>query len=421
MKHIIIGNGPAGIVAAETIRKRSPYDQIVIIGAEPEPPYSRMAIPYLLIGNILESGTYLRKDPEHFKKLQIELLQGRVISVHPDQKKIKVDINHKQEELAYDKLLISTGSTPIRPPIEGMDLPGVYSCWTLQDARQIHEKTTKGTRVLQMGAGFIGCIILEALASKDIELTVVEMENRMVPRMMTQTGGQLIKKWVESKGVKVFTQTKVEKITQDGQALKVSLSNGKSLEVDTIISATGIKANIDFLKGSGIHCEKGIFVDEYMKTSIPDIYAAGDVTESIDFSTGHRMINAIQPNAADQATIAAVNMSGGIANTTGSFQVNVLDTLGLISSSFGLWAGIEGGEHAELVDEANYKYLHLEFSDDVLVGATSLGMTDHIGAMRGLIQTKVKLGHWKDKLLVDPTMIMQAYLEKGQEQASWKS
>ncbi len=421
MKHIIIGNGPAGIVAAETIRKRSPHDQILIIGAEPEPPYSRMAIPYLLIGNIQESGTYLRKDPEHFKKLQIELLQGRVISVHPDLKKIKVDINQKQEELAYDKLLIATGSTPIRPPIEGMDLPGVYSCWTLQDARHIHEKTTKGTRVLQMGAGFIGCIILEALASKDIELTVVEMENRMVPRMMTQTGGQMIKKWVESKGVRVFTQTKVEKITQDGKALKVSLSNGKSLEVDTIISATGIKANIDFLKGSGIHCEKGIFVDEYMKTSIPDIYAAGDVTESIDFSTGHRMINAIQPNAADQATIAAVNMSGGVANTTGSFQVNVLDTLGLISSSFGLWAGIEGGEHAELVDEVNYKYLHLEFSDDMLVGATSLGMTDHIGAMRGLIQTKVKLGHWKDKLLTDPTMIMQAYLEKGQEQASWKS
>ncbi len=421
MKHIIIGNGPAGIVAAETIRKRSPHDQILIIGAEPEPPYSRMAIPYLLIGNIQESGTYLRKDPEHFKKLQIELLQGRVISVHPDLKKIKVDINQKQEELAYDKLLIATGSTPIRPPIEGMDLPGVYSCWTLQDARHIHEKTTKGTRVLQMGAGFIGCIILEALASKDIELTVVEMENRMVPRMMTQTGGQMIKKWVESKGVRVFTQTKVEKITQDGKALKVSLSNGKSLEVDTIISATGIKANIDFLKGSGIHCEKGIFVDEYMKTSIPDIYAAGDVTESVDFSTGHRMINAIQPNAADQATIAAVNMSGGVANTTGSFQVNVLDTLGLISSSFGLWAGIEGGEHAELVDEVNYKYLHLEFSDDMLVGATSLGMTDHIGAMRGLIQTKVKLGHWKDKLLTDPTMIMQAYLEKGQEQASWKS
>ena len=421
MKHVIIGNGPAGVVAAETIRKRSPHDQIILIGAESEPPYSRMAIPYLLIGNIQESGTYLRKDQDHFKKLNIELLQAKVISVLPELKKITIDLHGQTQELAYDKLLIATGSTPIRPPIQGMDLPGIYSCWTLEDARNIHEKTDSGTRVLQMGAGCLGGIILEALASKDIQLTVVEMENRMVPRMMTQTAGQMIKKWVESKGVKVFTQTKVEKIVKEGDALKVSLSNGETLIVDTIISATGIKANIEFLKGSGIHCEKGIFVNEYMQTSIPDIYAAGDVTESIDFSTGQRMINAIQPNAADQATIAAVNMSGGVSNSTGSFQVNVLDTLGLISSSFGLWAGIDGGEHAELVDELNYKYLHLEFSDDILIGATSLGMTDHIGAMRGLIQTKVKLGHWKDKLLGDPTKVMQAYLEKGQEQASWKT
>lgn len=196
MKHVILGNGPAGVIAAETIRKRSPHDQIVMIGSEDAPPYSRMAIPYLLMGNIQESGTYLRKDPDHFQKLRIEQVRGKAISV---------DSNTKQLELAdgqsikFDKLLIATGSIPVRPPIPGIDLPGVHSCWTLEDARAIAKLTKPGSRVLQMGAGFIGCIILEALASNKVELTVVEMGDRMVPRMMTPVAGGMIKKWVEEK------------------------------------------------------------------------------------------------------------------------------------------------------------------------------------------------------------------------------
>lgn len=415
MKHVILGNGPAGVIAAETIRKRAPKDQIVMIGSEDAPPYSRMAIPYLLMGNIDESGTYLRKDAGHFEKLNIEQILGKATAIDIQAKKIELD----GKSISFDKLLIATGSVPVQPPIPGIDLPGVHPCWTLEDARAIAQLAKPGSRVLQMGAGFIGCIILEALASRKVELTVVEMGDRMVPRMMTEVAGGMIKKWVQEKGVQVYTDTKVEAITKSGSGLAVKLSNDKSIEVDLVISATGVRPNIAYLKTSGLDLNTGILVNNLMQTSHPDIYAAGDVTESIDFSTGERIVNAIQPNAAEQARIAAISMTGGDAQSLGALQINVLDTLGLISSSFGLWSGAKGGDHVELVDSVNYKYLRLEFLGDVLVGATCVGTTEHIGVLRGLIQGKIALGDWKDTLIGDPTKSMDAYLAVGQAQSVW--
>ena len=418
MKHVIVGNGPAGVIAAETIRGRAPQDEIVLIGSENAPPYSRMAIPYLLMGNIQEPGTYLRKDPNHFHQLKIEQLHGKVSAIDSESKKIVLE-GQSEKSISFDRLLIASGSVPIQPPIPGVNLPGVHPCWTLEDARAIARFVKPGARVLQMGAGFIGCIILEALASQQVDLTVVEMGDRMVPRMMTAVAGGMIKQWVQDKGVQVFTDTKVEAITQAGSALNVQLSNGKSLEVDLVISATGVRPNIDYLNTSGLQIDRGVLVNERMQTSVKDIYAAGDVSESIDFSTGARIVNAIQPNAAEQARIAAINMTGGAAQSLGALQINVLDTLGLISSSFGLWSGAPGGDHVEVVDPVARKYLRLEFLGDVLIGATCVGMTEHIGVLRGLIQGKVALGDWKKVLMEEPIKAMEAYLAKGQAQSTW--
>ncbi len=414
MNYVIIGNGPAGVIAAETLRKNDPQGSIALIGDEPEPPYSRMAIPYLLMGDIQEAGTYLRKDANHFRNLKIELLAARADKVDTSNKKV---VLNNGKLVSYDKLLIASGSRPVAPPITGMNLPGIYPCWTMEDSRHIMKLAKKGTRVLQMGAGFIGCIILEALASRGVELIVVEMGNRMVPRMMTEGAGGLIKKWCEKKGVKVFTSTKVEAIEKSGNSanpLKVKLSNGESLTVGLVICATGVRPNIEFLKGSGIATDAGIKVDEMMQTNVPGVYAAGDVAEATEFYTGAQLVNAIQPNAADQARIAGLNMAGKSTRSQGTMAINVLNTLGLISSSFGQWMGVAGGEHTELVDEENFRYMHLEFKDDILVGATSLGLTQHVGVIRGLIQGKIRLGEWKDCLLKDPTRIMEAYLARTQ-------
>lgn len=209
MRHLILGAGPAGVIAAETIRKHAPYDSITIVGDELEPPYSRMAIPYLLIGKVGEDGTYLRRDADQFRKLNVTVLRQRATHVDAARRTVTLD---NGSILGFDKLLIATGSKPVRPPIPGMDLPGVQPCWTLENARHIADLAQPGAKVLQMGAGFIGCIIMEALALRGVELTVVEMGDRMVPRMMGPAAGNMIKAWCEKKGVRVFTGTRVEAI-----------------------------------------------------------------------------------------------------------------------------------------------------------------------------------------------------------------
>ena len=434
--HVILGAGPAGVIAAETIRKHAPHDRITLVGDEAEPPYSRMAIPYLLIGNIDERGTYLRKNAAHFDQLQVTQVRARATSVNTKAKQVQLD---NGEVLAFDKLLIATGSRPVRLPIPGIDSPQVHPCWTLEDARAIMALAKPGARVIQMGAGFIGCIIMEALAARGVDLTVVEMGDRMVPRMMGPVAGGMIRDWCEAKGVHVFTGAKVEAIVPNGSEspgllsqlakavglqdaptdapLTVRLSTGEKIPADLVISATGVKPCIDFLKDSDITCLQGVLTDEHLQTHVPGIYAAGDCAEAFDKVSGTTIVSAIQPNAAEQARVAALNMAGQHATLKGVTQINVLDTLGLISTSFGNWQGVAGGDQVSLTGDG--RHLSLQFKDDVLVGCNSVGWTEHVGVMRGLVEGQVHLGDWKEKLKQDPTRLMDTYLATAQAQGAW--
>ncbi len=416
MHHVILGAGPAGVIAAETIRKHQPGDAITIVGDEREPPYSRMAIPYLLMGRIAESGTWLRKGLGHFEGLQIKLVQGRASRVDAGTRTIALDDG---QQLKFDTLLIATGSTPMRPPVPGIDLPGVHPCWTLDDARKIMGLAVQGARVVQMGAGFIGCIIMEALSERGVHLSVVEMGDRMVPRMMGPTAGGMIKEWCEKKGVEVFTGTRIEAI-EAATPLAVRLSNGRVLAADLVISATGVRPAIGFLEKSGVRCLLGVLTDEHMQTNVPGIYAAGDCAEAFDKISGRTIVSAIQPNAADQARVAGLNMAGRKAVLAGVTQINVLDTLGMVSASFGDWQGVPGGEQVELTDRAAGRHLSLQFKGDVVVGCNSVGWTDHVGVLRGLVEGQVKLGAWKERLKADPTLLMEAYLASAQARSQWQ-
>ena len=454
MKHLILGAGPAGVIAAETIRKHAPHDEITLVGDEPEAPYSRMALPYLLIGNIGEAGTHLRHGAGHYERQRITLKRGRAVSLDTAARTVKLDSG---ETLAYDRLLITTGSSPATPPIPGIDGPGVRACWTLADARAIMAQATPGARVLQMGAGFIGCIIMEALAARGVQLSVVEMGDRMVPRMMGPTAGGMIKDWCEKKGVKVHTGAKVVAIERGGSdggagsvqstgllskiasalgfggegttaastpamqgaPMRARLSDGQTLEADLIISATGVKPNIGFLEGSAVKCLAGVLTDEHLQTSVPGVYAAGDCAEAFDKVSGKTIVSAIQPNAAEQARVAALNMVGQKTALKGVTQINVLDTLGLISASFGNWEGVAGGQHVELTEpdeRTGGRHLSLQFAQGKLVGCNAIGWTEHVGVMRGLVEGQVPLGDWQDKLLADPTLLMEAYLARAQAQ-----
>ncbi len=199
--------------------------------------------------------------------------------------------------------------------------------------------------------------------------------------------------------------------------MRVRLSNGQSLEADLVISATGVKPTIGLLENSGVKCLVGVLTDEHLQTNVPGVYAAGDCAEAFDKIYDKTIVSAIQPNAAEQARVAALNMVGRPTALRGVTQINVLDTLGLISTSFGDWQGVPGGEHVELTDKAAGRHLSLQFSGERLIGCNSVGWTEHVGAMRGLVEGQVTLAPgWKQRLLKDPTQLMAAYLASAQAQ-----
>ncbi|MCB1514208.1 MAG: NAD(P)/FAD-dependent oxidoreductase [Hyphomicrobiaceae bacterium] len=413
MNYVVLGAGPAGVTAAETLRSLDKASSITIINGEDEPqPYSRMAIPYYIYGKIDEHGTYLRQTPGHYEKLGITYKVGRCGGIDPAAHKVYLTGG---EALSYDKLLIATGASPIIPRMPGSNLTGVHTCWTLNDAREILKHADKGSPVVLVGAGFIGSIILEALYLRGCKITIVEYAPRMVARMMDETAGGMLGRWCKAKGVDVRVSTKVEGIHEGSDApgakLTVELSDGTTVPAALVVLAVGVRSNTGFLVGTGIATNVGITVDQHLQTTAPDIYAAGDCCEGVDLSTGKPDMLAIQPVAVEHGRLAALNMAGHSTPHRGSLNMNVLDTMGLISSSFGLWQGTPLGKTARLIDEDGFKYLKLEFEGDKLVGAQCVGMTDHVGMLRGLIQSGFHLGNWRDRLLAAPERLREAYID----------
>ena len=333
-KYVLIGAGPASVRAAETLRKADANCSITMIGQEKESPYSRMALPYYLSGMIQDTGTHLRKTAGHFDDLNINHVIARVEKVETKSHQVVIDSGDVFE---YDKLMIATGSRPANCPFPGSETDGVVNCWTLADGRRILDSIKPGSKVALLGAGFVASIIIEAMLKKGVNLTVMlGRTGFMVSRMMDETAGKMIQSWCEAKGVEMILPSSIKSI-EPGPALK--RDDDSLTEYDLIIVATGVYSNIEFLEGSGIETDNGILVDAGLHTSVEDVFAAGDVAQGPDFSTGGNSVHAIQPTAVDHGRIAAVNMMGGNSTYKGSLSMNVLDTSGLVSTSFGSWGG----------------------------------------------------------------------------------
>ncbi len=413
MRYLIAGAGPAGVVAAETLRRHDHSATIRLFCGEQEPVYSRMAIPYLLSNKIDERGTWLR-EPGHFETLAVDLVHQRVETVEPDHHTVVLSDGRRE---TYDRMLIATGARPVSPPVPGLDQPGVHHCWTLADARAIAARARPGSRVVLMGAGFIGCIILEALVLRGVRLTVLEAEDRMVPRMLDATAGAMLRSWCEAKGVAIHTDTRVQAVEPMGaEALAVHCEQGTVFPADLLVVATGVAPNLDPVRnGSGatLRTGRGLQVDSRQQTSAPDVYAAGDVCEAADWYTGEGAVYAIQPVAVEQGRIAALNMCGRPARYAGALPMNVLDTLGLVTVSFGHWSGVAGGDSVRQSDPEHHRYLRLEFDPQGrLVGAIAVGLPGHVGVLRGLIQSGAPLGPWQARLKQAPGRIAEAYVAR---------
>ena len=406
MKHVIIGAGPAGVRAAETLRHEDATADITLVSGEPGEPYARMAIPYILSGRINEDGAHQRRSSGHFESLRIRYLNRKATKTHAGPNGGTVDLDDGST-LEYERLLVATGSSPTLPPIPGTDLEGCIPCWTLEDARVIASKIKPGARVVMMGAGFVAGVIMKPLVESGVRLSVLAgRQGQILRTMMTPVGSAMLQRWLEIKGVNVITKGRSERI-EPGPRL---VMDNQTLDADLIILATGVHPNVSFLEGTGAEIDEGVVINDRMETTVPRIYAAGDVAQGRDFSTGEWVVHALQPTATEHGRVAALNMSGKNVPYQGSLGMNVLDTVGLISYTFGLWKGREGGDTVESVDADHFLYTRLCFEGDVLIGAITIGNTRHVGAMRGLIQTRRHLGEWKHKLMKNPQLVMDAFV-----------
>lgn len=407
MNHLIIGMGPAGVVAAETLRQHDPDCDITLIGEESGLPYSRMALPYVLSGRIDGSGTVLRQDPDHYKKLGINLRHGRVNQISTESQTLLLS---NGEELLYDRLLIASGCKPVDPGIAGMDLDDVMYCWTLEDGLEIVRRMRPELRVVMVGAGFIALTIMESLVKRGIKLTIVEAQNRLAPAMVNAKASGLIQKWCEARRVVIRTGVRVEHMeSQAGGGVAVNLKNGETLSADLVIVAAGVAPAVDFLSDSGLEIETGVRVDRLLRTSDPNVFAAGNVAQARDLSSDQETIQALQTTAVEHGRVAGMNMAGMDVYFRGTLAMNVLDTMGMVCHSFGLVHGVTGGEEIESL--SGNRYLRFQFDEDRLVGATVLGSVDHVGAIRGLIQSGTPLGRWKKRLQHNPEGFMGAWLD----------
>jgi NAD(P)H-nitrite reductase large subunit len=407
MKYVIIGAGPAGVRAAETLRHEDAKGDITLVSGEPGEPYARMAIPYILTGRIPESGAHQRRSPDHFDRLRVRYLNRKAVRTDAGPNGGHVFLDNGAS-LEYDRLLVATGSSPTLPPIPGTDEDGCVTCWTLEDARLILAKLRPGARVVMLGAGFVAGVIMKSLVESGAQLSVIAgRQGQILRSMMTPKGSAMIQRWLEGKGVNVITKGRSERI-EPGPRL---VMDNQTLDADLIIMATGVHPNVAFLDGTGAQIDQGIVVDAHMRTTVPCIYAAGDVAQGRDFSTGEWVVHALQPTATEHGRVAALNMAGKNVPYQGSLGMNVLDTVGLISYTFGLWNGREGGDVVENVDPEHFHYTRLCFEGDVLVGAITIGNIRHVGAMRGLIQTRRHLGEWKDRLMKNPQLVMDAFVD----------
>jgi NAD(P)H-nitrite reductase large subunit len=410
---IIIGGGPAAINAIETLRTFE-HGAASITLISDEPAYARMALPYWLSGQIPREHTLIA-DEAYYQRLGVTPRLGvRVTAIDPHQNTLRLDDG---TTLHFDKLLIATGSRPIGLPVPGADLPGVQPLWTLAHTQRVLETAGGGTpRTVMIGSGFIGFIMLNAMYKKGWPLTVVEREAHVLPRLLDATGARIVAHWLGQKGVDLHCGTGVQAIHDSRGAKVVELDNGARLDADLVIMATGVRPNIELAEAAGIQTAKGgILVNDHLQTSFPHIYAAGDVACGPVYYSDTPEIHAIQPTAVEHGRVAGANMADQDVAYAGSLLMNVLDICGLQNVAYGNWLD-HNAEEMVIVNPDAYIYRKLMWHGDEITGAMfvgrapDVGMTTDIGMVKGIMQTRTRLGPWKEFLRQNPFDIRRAYV-----------
>lgn len=378
-KYLIIGNGTAAVSAIEGIRTLDPSGRITVISREEHPAYCRPLISYYLEGKASPARMSCRSE-SFYKDNSAEVIYSTAASLDPKAKKVKLESG---TELEYTKLLIATGSSPFVPPMDGLEtVPSKSFFMTLDDAYALERMTDENSRVLIVGAGLIGLKCAEGLAERVKKITVCDLVQKVMPSILDDDAAEMVKSRLEAAGIELMLGDTAAKF--DGS--KAVMRSGAEVEFDVLVIAVGVRPNISMFKDAGGECGRAITVDSHMRTSIPDIYAAGDCTESIDISCGGIKVMALMPNANIQGFCAGVNMAGGDKSFDNAVPMNSIGLFGCHVMS----AGSYEGERRVIKTESCLKEFYIK--DDLLKGFIIVDDTERAGIYTSLIRNKIPLG-----------------------------
>lgn len=382
-RQLIIGNGGAAISAVKAIRSISPNDEITIISKESYLAYSPSLITYYLSGKIEFEDLFIC-DESFYQQNRVDIrLNRNVAKVVTKLKKVYLD---RGEVLKYDNLLLATGAQPVIPPIEGLDLPGVFTLYTADDAREIVTFLEGKERVAVIGGGLVGLQTLGALSNSGKKTILVEMKDQILPQALDLQGARILEEWLRQKGVDIHLGQRVSGIYGGDSKKVISLASGNELMTDGVILAVGFRPKVDFLQGSGIELADGVIVDQYCRANKNGVYAAGDIVQAPDPLKGGRpTINACWPNAIKQGKVAGLNMAGKKVQLLQNVRYNAFTVFGLPCVSIGL-IGAVNIQLEEEVSQKETNYRKLLFNDDILVGAILIGDVGDAGVIANIIE-----------------------------------
>ncbi len=400
MKYLIIGNGIAGVSAAETIRSIDQDSDITMVSKEKTPPYSRPLISYVVSGELKDAEIIIR-DADFYEKLGINTQLGkRVLKVDADQKKVFLESG---ESIEWDRLLVASGADPRLPGVEGTDLENIFTLRNIKDAKKIvscckhHVK-----KAIVLGGGLVGFKAAYGLLKRGVEVSIFITSPYPLSQVADEQSGILIMEALRDHGLKVEVGRTVEAFEgRDGKVSGVVLKDGDAVKCDMVVVGKGVDPAVDFLGETGIRLNRGVVVNTRLESSIPGIYAAGDVAEAPDIVWRENRINAIWPVAVEQGRIAAMNMAGLVTSYVGSLARNVIRIFDLDFMSGGIVNPPDEKDYEirTSYDERKKKYKKLVFREECLVGMVLVNCIDQGGVLLNLVSQGRKLRNLKKTLL----------------------
>jgi len=397
-KYLIVGNSVAAISAIEGIRSCDRKGECTVLTAEGETIYSRPMLAHLVAGELSE-GEILFRSGNFFKEADVRVMAGQKgVSIDPEKMTVKADTGL---EVSFKKVLITTGSRPKGLDIEGISSEGVFFFQSLDDTRQIMKALGGVESAVVVGAGLIGMRAAYALKARGIKVTLVEMMDRVMPKIMDAEGSDILVDAMRDEGTEVVLDSTVENILEEGGVVKgARVKGGREIPCQLLLITAGVEPNMELTSGSGIEVNHGIIVDQFLETSKSGIFAAGDVVEFSDMITGRYTINANWPNAFIQGRFAGINMTGSRQAYDGSIGMNSIECGGVPSVTMGLVDPREGSFHVRShIARENRLYRKLVYHGGRVAGAILIGQIERAGILLGLINDKVDVSGLEDDIL----------------------